>query len=609
MQSRSKILILLFTVTLALGTLTLLHSSNDTNAVFRFRSFFSNRTLDNLKANLTSITDVTSLWYGGISLFAIIMIVLVFRAARHNGSQRPRERLIELKPARTLPGAALQEGYARHAKDPASQSLEVNARRIYALENQLREKEELLQSRDGELKSLRSQVTTLTDPPSEMVSGKTEVESMVREELKRMTELLEAKDATITELENSLSGKQQLLQNRSRELDGLKSKADVLTEQLTDFRLAKERAENVLQQELKKTKVLQAKDSIITGLENNLTVTQELLQSRSQELDALKSKMNTLTDQLTDLRLAKERAENVLQQDLKKIKALQAKDSIVTELENSSSGRVHALESALSEKQELLQARNGELKTARSKVNTMRERLAALGSAKKQTENVLQQQLKKKTELLQAKDAAMKELQESLSTRVHALEGQLKETEKLLEDRDAELEALGSETNSLTETRSARKRAQSLLLQELQNRTELLQAKDAVVKELQERLNATVHALESARSELETLMKQRDAELPDQLTKNGPAKEQAEGLLRPDRKGMNSKLLELGAAKARTALSLQAEKAKRASEANDSEMKEPGDQSVLLAEKDKVLESDDGRSEELNTDATKRDRN
>src|SRR5207245_8137517 len=171
--------------------------------------------------------------------------------------------------------------------------------------------------------------------------------------------------------------------------------------------------------------------------------------------------------------------------------------------------------SELSEKQEALQARNGELKTARSKVNTMRERLAALGSAKKQTENVLQQQLKKKTELRQVKDAAMKELQERSSTRVHALEGQLKETEKLLEDRDAELEALGSETNSLTESGSARKRAQSLLLQELQNRTELLQAKDAVVEELQERLNATVHALESARS-VETLMKQREAEVPHQ---------------------------------------------------------------------------------------------
>ena len=543
MQSRSKILILLFTVTLALGTLALLHSSNDNDVVLRFRSLFSNRTLYNLKANLTSITDVTSLWYGGISLFAIIMIVLVFRAARHDGSRRPRERLIELKPARTLPGAALQEGRARHAKDPASQSLEVNARRIHALENQLREKEELLQSRDGELKALRSQVTTLTDPPSEMVSAKTEVESIVREELKRMTELLEAKDSTITELENSLSEKQQLLQNRSKELDGLKSKADVLTEQLTDFTLAKERAENVLQQELKKTKVLQAKGSVTMELEDGL------------------------------------------------------------------SGQVYALESELSEKQEVLQTRSRELKAAKSKVNTLRERLTALGTAKKQTEDVLQQQLKKKTELLQAKDTAMKELQESLSTRVHALEGQLTEKQKLLEDRDMESEVLGSEGPSLAESGPARKRAQSLLLQELQNRTELLQAKDAVVKELQERLNATVHALENARSELETLMKQRDPELPDQLTKNGPAKEQAEGLLRPDRKGMNSKLLELGAAKARTALSLQAEEAKRASEANDSAIKEPEDQGVLLADKDKVLESDDGRSEEFATEATKRERN
>ena len=71
-----------------------------------------------------------------------------------------------------------------------------------------------------------------------------------------MTDLLQEKDSTITELENSLSGKQQLLQNRSKELDELKSKVNVLTEQLTDFRLAKERAESLLQQELKKTKVL-----------------------------------------------------------------------------------------------------------------------------------------------------------------------------------------------------------------------------------------------------------------------------------------------------------------------------------------------------------------
>ena len=543
MQSRSKILILLFTVTLALGALTLLHSSNDNDVVPRLRSLFSNRTLYNLKHTLTFMTDGTSLWYGGISLFAIIMIVLVFRAARRNDSQGLRERF-------TGPKAA-----------------------------------------NAEAAKLR---------PRETISAKAEVNSALREELKGMTDLLREKDSTITELENSLSGKQQLLQNHSKELDGLKSKVNVLTDQLTDFRLAKERAESLLQQELKKTKVLLAKDSVITGLENNLTATQELLQSRSQELDALKSKVNTLTDQLTDLRLAKERAENVLQRELKKTEVLRAKDSVIMELEDGLSGQVHALESELSEKQELLQTRSRELKAAKSKVNTLRERLTALGTAKKQTENVLQQQLKQKTELLEAKDAAMKELQESLSAQVYALEGQLKEKQKLLEERDTESEVLGSETNGLTESGPARKRAQSLLLHELQNRTELLQAKDAVVKELQERLNATSHALENARSELETPMKQREAELPDQLSKNGPAKEQAEGLLRPDLKGMNSKLLELGAAKARTALSLQAEEAKRASEANDSAMKEPGDQGILLADKDK--ESDDGRSEELNVE-------
>jgi chromosome segregation ATPase len=552
MRSRYKILILLFTVTLTLGALTLLQSSNDNDAVLRFRSLFSNRTLYNLKHPLASITDGASLWYGGLSLFAIIMIVLVFRIARRNDTQRPGERF-----------AALKAANAESAK-------------------------------------LR---------PSETVSAKAGADTAMRAELKMMTDLLQEKDATITELENSLSGKQQLIQNRSKESDELKSKVNALTEQLTDFRLAKERAENALQQEVKKTKILQAKDSVITGLESNLTETQKLSLERSQEVDALKSQVNALTEQLTDFRLAKERAENLLQREIEKTKILQEKDSVIAESEDGLSGQVHALERELNEKQELLQTRSKELKAAKSKVNTLRERLTALGTAKNQTENVLQQQLKKKTELLQAKDAAIKELQESLSAKVHALEAQLEETQKLLEGRDIDSALLGSERSNVAKTGPGKTRAQSLLLQELQNRAELLEAKDAVVKELEERLNSTVHALENTRSELEKLAKQRDTEIPDQLPKSGPAKQPAEGLLRPDRKGMNSKLLELGAAKARTALSLQAEEAKRVSEANDSAMKELGDQGVLLADKDKVLESDDGRSEELNTEATKRDRN
>jgi uncharacterized membrane protein YidH (DUF202 family) len=90
MQNRSTILILLFTVTLAVGALALWHSSNDNEAVERFRSLFSTSTVYDLKHSLPSVTDRASLLYGGISLFAIIVIVLVLRAARRDTSRGPR---------------------------------------------------------------------------------------------------------------------------------------------------------------------------------------------------------------------------------------------------------------------------------------------------------------------------------------------------------------------------------------------------------------------------------------------------------------------------------------------------------------------------------------
>lgn len=90
MQNRSTILILLFTVTLAVGALALWHSSNDNEAVERFRSLFSTSTVYDLTHSLPSVTDRASLLYGGISLFAIIVIVLVLRAARRDSSRGPR---------------------------------------------------------------------------------------------------------------------------------------------------------------------------------------------------------------------------------------------------------------------------------------------------------------------------------------------------------------------------------------------------------------------------------------------------------------------------------------------------------------------------------------
>lgn len=93
MPGRYKILSLLLTVTLALGAVTLWQSRNDDESVERFRSLFSTRTVYDLKPFLPSVTDQASLLYGGMSLFAIIMIVLVLRAACRAASRDPRERL------------------------------------------------------------------------------------------------------------------------------------------------------------------------------------------------------------------------------------------------------------------------------------------------------------------------------------------------------------------------------------------------------------------------------------------------------------------------------------------------------------------------------------
>lgn len=96
MQKRSKFLILLFTVTLAVGALTW-PASEDYEAVEDFRSLFSTSTVYELKhsmpsvpdpSSLAPVIDLPSLVYGGISLFAIILIVLVIRAARRAVSNK-----------------------------------------------------------------------------------------------------------------------------------------------------------------------------------------------------------------------------------------------------------------------------------------------------------------------------------------------------------------------------------------------------------------------------------------------------------------------------------------------------------------------------------------
>ena len=57
----------------------------------------------------------------------------------------------------------------------------------------------------------------------------------------------------------------------------------------------------------------------------------------------------------------------------------------------------------------LLQNRSTELETLKTEMSGLSKQVADAASARERAENVLQQELKKKTELLQSKDAAFKE--------------------------------------------------------------------------------------------------------------------------------------------------------------------------------------------------------
>src|SRR4029077_9524134 len=109
------------------------------------------------------------------------------------------------------------------------------------------------------------------------------------------------------------------------------------------------------------------------------------------------------------------------------------------------------------------------------------ERMAEMESVNKQAEGLLQDEVRRKEEVLQAKDFAIKELEEGLNAKVHAVESHLREKEELLKSRDGQLEALRSEVTALTERMaemgSGNKQAEGLLHEEVRRKEEVLQAK------------------------------------------------------------------------------------------------------------------------------------
>jgi chromosome segregation ATPase len=204
---------------------------------------------------------------------------------------------------------------------------------------------------------------------------------------------------------------------------------------------------------------------------------------------------------------------------------------------------------------------------------------------KERAEKVLQQELKKKTELLQSKDLAFKELQTNLSARLRDLEIQVNAKESSLKEHNAEMDALRSQ---LTKMGAAKQDVEDLFRNELGKTKTVLDAKDSTLKELEEALSKSVKRLENQLCERDTLLSSRDGELEalrsevvtlkTRLTKMASAPVRTEGL-RQEKLSNETTLRELEEGSKRI----------RALES-------------LLSEKEEILKHNDEKMERLESD-------
>ena len=556
MRTRDKIAILLFSITLGLGALIFWQSSTSDPELRRFRWFAAKAPMRLMTDEIFTAENAPSLWFGGLSLGAMILLGLILKAINGAEIRAFRDRLIEMEVSKAevetlLQDAVWKEKHARDAKETAVKELEDNLNRIYDLQNQLRETEQLLWTRDREFKALSSQGSAGTEVSRGAGAAKAAREKALHEEIKKNAELLQTKEAAMQQLESRLSGKirslehelddhVKLLRRRDEELEALGT-------QLSETSAAQSRAESLLEEEIKKgQQSLQAKESAISdlgkrlkgeidALQTQLSEKRSKVQNQSTEAAELKAEVNALTARLADAASAKERVESQRLEELKKqTQALQAKDAAIKKLEERAQATVRDFAGRLAEKEKLLKERDAELLALRSRVHA----LAETGTAKEQSQSLLQQELKHQAESLRAKDAVIKEQEKKLEGKIRALETQLSEKEALLQSRSTELDGLKGEakvlTGRLADAASAKERAENLLQQELKKKSELLRSKDSALQEAEKNLLAKVRTLENQLGERDGFLQQRDAQMRDlraQLTKIGSSNEEARRLL------------------------------------------------------------------------------
>lgn len=405
---------------------------------------------------------------------------------------------------------------------------------IRGLQNQIEERDMLVQVRDGEIKSLKSEVHALSTKIEEVRTAREQVEAELNTALSKGQHVSDEKASVVRELEErygkslrqlelQLREKEQFLQVRDDKIQSLTLTVQSLTQKFDESTTAHANAEKAMKEELHKEKALrQVRESgnkeleaRYTGelqhLQQQLTERDDLLQTRGAEIESLHVQLASLAEQLSKVGSAKERAASLLQEKLRKEKAfLSASDSALRELEANFSSKISALEQQLAERQKLVGSRDTEVSALRAELIAAQQQASEWATAKQQAEKMLEEAFKEKAALLSTKDSAVQELQAELLAKHQALEGQLSDKEKHLKDRELELQAVKGQ---LAELEAANDQTARLFQADAKEKEDLLRARESALKELEKRSEDRLRALETQLSEKQELVDDRSGEV------------------------------------------------------------------------------------------------
>ncbi|HVO91976.1 MAG TPA: hypothetical protein VMT22_04000 [Terriglobales bacterium] len=567
MRTREKIMVLLVAITAVLGAIIYIYFSNNEVEANYFRWLFANNLKYSAGAPLQFITDELppgSLLYGGLALFAFVVLVVVLKMLRDGELQNLRMRLLDIGAAKSQVESLLQEEvwkgkHERQAKDSVTRDLEASIDRIEHLIGELNEKEQLLKTRENELVILKSRAVEQSDALIEIPGHRT-----LRGHLEKAKAGLQAKDDLITELENRLGTKtklwesqlrekEALVKSREGEVNGLRAEIKSLGARLGEMETAKKRVDGLLQNELReKRRLLEATELASKNEERRLSEKIRVLEQQLSDKDKLvrgrESELVTIRRQMSELAAAKIELESRLQDELGNAdNDRRAIEALVKEAEQKYAATISSLQDEVAEKDLLLQARDDEVRASKIEVRAAQSRLVEAIAGKERTELMLQQELRQEEQRRRESDANYKVLERQYAKDVENLQTRISEKEQTLKSRDGEIKLLMAQVASLSEQLNkvefARDRAAGSLQEQIRREQEIREASDSAMRALEDGYRAKISALEQ-----QLMERQQAAATPDTAELDGlraelrtvnrrmnellAAKEKAEGLLR-----------------------------------------------------------------------------